>query len=396
MLCRREALDFHFAALQGNLEAAKAELRKRAVAFQDCDGFLPGRTTPAEPAGQTPRRLGKALVAQRSHESGSLVLVDSPFLVVSNPDGLERWIRRWDCYYEIMKMAQAGQRELLDSFEAMDDGGEDVVQSLCADAGETLKLLWQAAGDAQQANIPEVVKEREKLKVAKGFARWQTNQHEFPAFLDQQRRALYWLAPKVAHSCDPNVGWEDPSEDGRVELRALRRIASGEVLGVNYMNQSFLLQPVEVRRSQLLRERKFHCVCQRCVKESESGSEPPRGALAAAREECSQLEATDLVANALQTAPEARPAPEGRRAAASPLEAALRLLAALQHQSFGPQVGDALRQLQIPRELEGEEAPLADLVEQLNRALRDRQAQNKSPQGEDAEATSPDEFDSMD
>ncbi|OLQ06710.1 hypothetical protein AK812_SmicGene9957 [Symbiodinium microadriaticum] len=93
------------------------------------------------------------------------------------------------------------------------------------------------------------------------------------------------------------------------------------------------------------------------------------------------LNATDLVANALQTAPEARPAPEGRRAAASPLEAALRLLAALQHQSFGPQVGDALRKLQIPRELEGEEAPLADLVEQLNRALRDGQAQNKSPQG---------------
>lgn len=335
------------------------------------------------------------MVAQRSYETGSLVLVDSPFLVVSNPDGLERWIRRWDCYYEIMKMAQAGQRELLDSFEAMDDGGEDVVQSLCADAGETLKLLWQAAGNAQQANIPEVVKEREKLKVARGFARWQTNQHEFPAFLDQQRRALYWLAPKVAHSCDPNVGWEDPSEHGRVELRALRRIASGEVLGVNYMNQSFLLQPVEVRRSQLLRERKFHCVCQRCAKESGSSSEAPRGALAAAREECSHLEARNLVADAQQTAAEVRHSPEGP-GAVSPMEAALRLLAGLRRQSFGTQVGEALQKLQIPRDVEGKEAPLADLVEQLNRALHDGQAREMSPQGEDAEGSAPDEFDSMD
>lgn len=24
--------------------------------------------------------------------------------------------------------------------------------------------------------------------------------------------ARYWLAPKVAHSCNPNVGWEDPEE----------------------------------------------------------------------------------------------------------------------------------------------------------------------------------------
>lgn len=49
-------------------------------------------------------------------------------------------------------------------------------------------------------------------QVAGGFARWQTNQHEFPALAARPRRAMYWLAPKVAHSCNPNVGWEDPAE----------------------------------------------------------------------------------------------------------------------------------------------------------------------------------------
>lgn len=38
------------------------------------------------------------------------------------------------------------------------------------------------------------------LQVARGFARWQTNQHAFPPAGEgeKQRRALYWLAPTHA------------------------------------------------------------------------------------------------------------------------------------------------------------------------------------------------------
>lgn len=35
----------------------------------------------------------------------------------------------------------------------------------------------------------------------------------------------------------------ETAQEGRVELRALRRINAGEVLGVNYMDEAFLLQP---------------------------------------------------------------------------------------------------------------------------------------------------------
>eukprot|EP00439_Symbiodinium_sp_Y106_P008527 s6106_g1.t1 len=91
-------------------------------------------------------------------------------------------------------------------------------------------------------------------------------------------------------------------------------------------------------------------------------------------------QARNLVADAQQTAAEVRHSPEGP-GAVSPMEAALRLLAGLRRQSFGTQVGEALQKLQIPRDVEGKEAPLADLVEQLNRALHDGQAREMSPQG---------------
>jgi len=106
--------------------------------------------------------------------------------------------------------------------------------------------------------------ERETTKVATVLARWQTNQHE----LGDGRRALYWLAPKVAHSCEPNVGWEDPDACGHVELRALRRIAKDEVLGVNYMDEAFLRLPLDARRRRLREERKFVCACERCRQEA--------------------------------------------------------------------------------------------------------------------------------
>ncbi|CAL1150481.1 unnamed protein product [Cladocopium goreaui] len=213
------------------------------------------------------KRLGKALVATRPLAAGDVVLVDKPFLVVSNPDSLERWVNRWDCYFEMMKLAQGGKPELLEAFEAMDDGGPEVVASLSTAALDTLQLMWRSAG-SQALLVPEAKKEKDKLKVAGGFARWQTNQHEFPALAARPRRAMYWLAPKVAHSCDPNVGWEDPAEDGMVELRALRDIAPQEVLGVNYMDADFLLLSRKVRQERLLAERKFHCVCDRCLEKS--------------------------------------------------------------------------------------------------------------------------------
>eukprot|EP00913_Durusdinium_trenchii_P029922 g28039.t1 len=183
-------------------------IRIEGVEFKDCETFLSNDastalTAPEEGAGRASSRarLGRALVAREAFQTGDLVLIDQPFLVVSNPDGLERdwarWVRRWDCYFELMKLGQQGHPELLEAFDAMDDGGEDVVESLKEDASDTLQLMWRS-GPA--GAIPEAQKERDRRKVARGFARWQTNQHAFPPAGEgeKQRRALYWLAPTHA------------------------------------------------------------------------------------------------------------------------------------------------------------------------------------------------------
>lgn len=259
-LCKEEALDFIYALLPENLSFAKSQLAQQAVAFQHCQDFKGARVQSS-----TVQSLGKALVATKAFASNDLVLIDKPFLVVSNPEGLGRWVNRFDCSYDVIKRAAAGNRDILDAFEAMDPGGQQVVESLEPDAESTLELLWSLAGTG--TSPPENLRAPEVKRVATIFARWQTNQHEFPSIRATQRRALYWIAPKVAHSCDPNVGWEDPSEQGVVELRALQNIQVGEVLGVNYMDQGFLSGSVSERRKRLKAERKFECLCSRCMME---------------------------------------------------------------------------------------------------------------------------------
>ena len=48
-------------------------------------------------------------------------------------------------------------------FQFQDDGGEDVVKSLCADALETLQLMWRSV--PAPLTVPESKKEQDKLKV---------------------------------------------------------------------------------------------------------------------------------------------------------------------------------------------------------------------------------------
>ena len=48
-------------------------------------------------------------------------------------------------------------------FVFQDDGGEEVVKSLCADAMETLQLMWRSV--AVPLTVPDAKKEQDKLKV---------------------------------------------------------------------------------------------------------------------------------------------------------------------------------------------------------------------------------------
>lgn len=257
MLVLPGALDLIYALLPENLAVAQSRLKGRTkISWEDCSH-------------RWGKGVGRALVANGRFEVGDALFQDAPFLMVSNPSSLERWVRRWDCYWAVTSRARQVSEDVLKAFEDADTGGDDVIETLLADASATLEIIWSAGSmteEMKQSARRNGMFEREARRIATVLARWQTNQHELGG---HSRRALYWLAPKVAHSCGPNVGWEDPDPDtGLVELRALRFIDEGEVLGVNYMQADFLHLSVSARRAKLLKERKFHCVCDRCRSES--------------------------------------------------------------------------------------------------------------------------------
>ena len=71
---------------------------------------------------------------------------------------------------------------------------------------------------------------------------------------------LYPLCAMFNHSCLPNCVFVN---DGpRLRIRAIRRIAQGEELLVNYI---CLGQAVVSRRAELLKEKAFVCNCRRCI-----------------------------------------------------------------------------------------------------------------------------------
>lgn len=91
LLCKAEALEFHFALLRENILAARSEIGKRKLAFEEPPLLREGGETSS---------IGKALLTRKAFQVDELVLVDAPFLVVSSPASIDRWVRRWDCYYD--------------------------------------------------------------------------------------------------------------------------------------------------------------------------------------------------------------------------------------------------------------------------------------------------------
>lgn len=69
------------------------------------------------------------------------------------------------------------------------------------------------------------------------------------------------------HSCSPNAIVH--FDRGRIQIRALRQIATGQELFISYTE---LYRPVAARREALLAKKNFLCQCIRCVAEAGAGS----------------------------------------------------------------------------------------------------------------------------
>eukprot|EP00933_Yihiella_yeosuensis_P083205 TRINITY_DN9739_c2_g1_i1.p1 TRINITY_DN9739_c2_g1~~TRINITY_DN9739_c2_g1_i1.p1 ORF type:complete len:361 (+),score=32.75 TRINITY_DN9739_c2_g1_i1:155-1084(+) len=130
-------------------------------------------------------------------------------------------------------------------------------------AYDVLDNLSYEDDDDRAKNAPDVA------CIAGVLARWQTNCHGVSG---NQRAVLFRYASKIAHSCKPNCVCLI-SESGCLRLRTIRPIAAGDLLTTNYVgggDDEFTQSSVAARRQRLKKDRKFLCMCDACVIESES------------------------------------------------------------------------------------------------------------------------------
>ena len=77
---------------------------------------------------------------------------------------------------------------------------------------------------------------------------------------------IFLLGSKFSHSCAPNASWSFDSA-GRLQYRAIRSIAAGEVLTFSYVGNGMNLITSTFIRRQRLAQLCFVCGCQRCAAE---------------------------------------------------------------------------------------------------------------------------------
>ena len=82
LLLKADNIEFLHVSLPQHLSDAQRELGAKSIKFVETEEF------------------GKALAATADFAVGDVLFYDSPFMVVSNPEGHEKWMVRWDCVYE--------------------------------------------------------------------------------------------------------------------------------------------------------------------------------------------------------------------------------------------------------------------------------------------------------
>ena len=76
--------------------------------------------------------------------------------------------------------------------------------------------------------------------------------------------ALFQLGSKVTHSCRPNCMYSSKRKPGHGDYIAILPICNGDLITFNYVSTH--TASTETRRDQLLRQKNFFCMCDKCVR----------------------------------------------------------------------------------------------------------------------------------
>lgn len=83
----------------------------------------------------------------------------------------------------------------------------------------------------------------------------------------EDRVAIYTVASKMNHSCEPNASWYTRDVLGTRVVRCIAAIRKGEEVFISYLIDSDLLLPTGERRQKLQSHAEFYCECSLCSAE---------------------------------------------------------------------------------------------------------------------------------
>ena len=211
---------------------------------------------------------GRVLLAARSFRAGQLILEEKPLLLVAadgsaatapQPPALGAATdgSQWSFFCAFRAQPAAVQSTIVDGFFAPVDG----------EKARALRTLTAQAGGLQPDEVELFVKVSMIFEFNGADVSPPAGDGERPtaeAGDAPEGTALFETACMMSHSCCPNATWHTSATTSHRHVRALRSIACGEELTIDYLGNADTT-PSSSRRAELMRTKGFACDCARCA-----------------------------------------------------------------------------------------------------------------------------------
>ncbi|KAH7027277.1 uncharacterized protein B0I36DRAFT_350838 [Microdochium trichocladiopsis] len=192
---------------------------------------------------------GKGIFATADAPMGTIVLQEPGVVVVDHFELGDIEFPRLTQYQDIIQQ-----------WDALPDSMKGFLESLhFADHSETTQSHWETFLKSQPKEGDEAPKEHARRILA-----FYSNAHDYRGYDGKQQRALFPVASRFNHSCDPNV-LAEVSRAGIMYYIATRDIPEGEELRISYVPPN---HNTGSRLKALMDGWEFMCDCPRCARQA--------------------------------------------------------------------------------------------------------------------------------
>jgi len=228
-------------ASKNGLRASRVELAESALL-----GCVPLRVEDAA-------ERGKILRVMESCEVGEVILVEAPAMTVTQKSAeptlqdLQIWLDRFaglpsETRQSIVALSQPSAAAPEGTLSALlGPNGEHAAKLLRCPVHVTADEMWLF------------------------FRILECNTFQVPLVGGGVRIELLLITSRINHSCLPNALRGPGTEEGTVEVRALRPLKAGDEVNISYLSDESLCKSTVPRRAALQGRWQFKCGCERCI-----------------------------------------------------------------------------------------------------------------------------------